>query len=142
MQQTDKKVCVVCGKVLSYDNSTGYCREHLIEHRRNKRLEKWLTTGNTGYGIDTTIRGPIREYIMNQQNGKCILCGQSTVWNGKELHLILDHIDGDASNSSRENLRLICPNCDSQLPTYKSRNKKSARNLRKQYIHDNYYMVE
>jgi len=34
-------------------------------------------------------------------------------WNGKELHFILDHIDGDASNNHKENLRLICPNCDS-----------------------------
>lgn len=48
-----------------------------------------------------------------------------------ELHFILDHIDGDASRNDRDNLRLICPNCDSQLPTYKSRNKNSARTFRK-----------
>lgn len=36
------------------------------------------------------------------------------------------HIDGDASNNFRDNLRLVCPNCDSQLDTYKSRNKNSA----------------
>ena len=50
-------------------------------------------------------------------------------WNGNELHFILDHIDGDASRNDRDNLRLICPNCDNQLPTYKSRNKNSARSL-------------
>lgn len=27
----------------------------------------------------------------------------------------------DPTNNRRENLRLMCPNCDSQLPTYKSR---------------------
>ena len=49
------------------------------------------------------------------------------------LHFILDHIDGDASNNFEFNLRLICPNCDSQLDTYKSRNKNSARTHRKNY---------
>ena len=33
-------------------------------------------------------------------------------------------IDGD---NVRSNLRLICPNCDSQLDTYKSKNKNGAR---------------
>ena len=40
---------------------------------------------------------------------------------------IVDHIDGKASNNRRDNLRCICPNCDSQLDTYKSKNKNSAR---------------
>lgn len=44
------------------------------------------------------------------------------IWNNKELHFILDHIDDDATNNIRTNLRMICPNCDSQLDTYKSRN--------------------
>ena len=52
-------------------------------------------------------------------------------WNGEHLNFILDHKDGDASNNYRNNLRLICPNCDSQLPTYKSRNKNSARVYRR-----------
>ena len=58
----------------------------------------------------------------------------ANMWNGKEINFVLDHIDGDASNSSRENVRLICPNCDSQLPTFKSRNKNSARNKRKEFL--------
>lgn len=28
------------------------------------------------------------------------------------------------------------PNCDSQLPTFKSRNKNSARNKRKEFLHE------
>lgn len=47
--------------------------------------------------------------------------------------MVLDHIDGDASNNTRENFRCVCPNCDSQLDTYKSKNKNSARTNRSKY---------
>lgn len=46
------------------------------------------------------------------------------------LVLVLDHIDGDSTNR-RENLRLVCPNCDSQLETYKMRNRGGGRYLRR-----------
>ena len=34
----------------------------------------------------------------------------------------------NASNNRRGNLRCVCPNCDSQLDTYKSKNKNGSRN--------------
>ena len=40
----------------------------------------------------------------------------------------LDHIDGDNSNHRWENIRLICPNCHSQLPNYCGNNKKKFNN--------------
>jgi hypothetical protein len=70
---------------------------------------------------------------LDKQSHKCEICGIGDFWNGKDLHFILDHIDGDASNDFEYNLRLICPNCDSQLDTYKSKNKNSARSHRKNY---------
>lgn len=44
---------------------------------------------------------------------------------------MLDHIDGDSTNNRRDNLRLVCPNCDSQLPTYKNRNHGKGRHARR-----------
>lgn len=67
----------------------------------------------------TTLR---RWYSKISNNNKCEICGQEKIWNGKELTMILDHINGDNHDNRLENLRWICPNCDSQLSTYAGRN--------------------
>jgi hypothetical protein len=36
------------------------------------------------------------------------------ICNGKTLKPILDHVSGNSRDNSPENLRLLCPNCDSQ----------------------------
>ena len=128
--------CSKCGKKISAENKSGFCQSCLVIHRREEKVRNWLETGDTGFTVDTTIRGAIRDYILQSQNNQCAICGMLNEWNGAELNFVLDHIDGDASNSSRDNLRLVCPNCDSQLPTFKSRNKNSARNKRKEFLHE------
>ena len=55
---------------------------------------------------------------------KCSICGQLPVWQGKELSLTLDHINGNNTDDRIENLRWICPNCDRQLDTFGSKNKR------------------
>jgi hypothetical protein len=39
----------------------------------------------------------------------------------------LDHIDGNWENNKPENLRLLCPNCDSLTETYCALNKGKGR---------------
>jgi hypothetical protein len=54
---------------------------------------------------------------------KCSWCGRKT-WRGRAILLELDHIDGDHLNNELSNLRLLCPNCHAQTPTYKGRNAR------------------
>jgi hypothetical protein len=126
--------CTRCGNKLCRANTSGLCQQCVIKARRETKITTWLESGDTGMGVDTTIRGVIREYILESQNHCCAICGTSDTWNNKKLNFVLDHIDGNAADSSPKNVRLICPNCDSQLDTYKSKNKNSARTLRKEFL--------
>lgn len=62
---------------------------------------------------------------------ECEMCGTGEEWNGKKLSLILDHIDGNNTNYLIENLRIICPNCDSTLDTFCYRNVKNREETKK-----------
>ncbi len=57
---------------------------------------------------------------------KCSCCGINE-YMGKRIGLELDHIDGDNSNHSLNNLRALCPNCHSQTDTYRSKKLKFLR---------------
>lgn len=54
---------------------------------------------------------------------KCYKCGMGPEWQSEEITLQMDHIDGDALNNSVDNLRILCPNCHSQTPTWAGRNR-------------------
>lgn len=58
---------------------------------------------------------------------KCAECGCEPVWRGKQLVLRLDHINGKRNDNRIENLRLLCPNCDSQQPTFCGRNIRKSK---------------
>ena len=126
-------LCKNCQKKIYNTSRSGLCYDCYKQAENKKKIDRWLATGDTGCGVATTLRNCIRDYIYNSQNNRCAICGIDRVWNNKVLNFILDHIDGNASNNHKNNLRLICPNCDSQLDTYKSKNKKSARNFREKY---------
>lgn len=53
---------------------------------------------------------------------KCAICGLEPIWNGKDLTLILDHINGKNHDDRLENLRWVCPNCNQQLETTNGKN--------------------
>ena len=74
----------------------------------------------------TYARHMLKKRILQQSliEYRCDCCGMDPEWEGKDLVLILDHINGVNNDNRLDNLRFVCPNCDSQLPTYKSGNRR------------------
>jgi hypothetical protein len=77
---------------------------------------------NSAYQDTSALRKRlIREGVLVET---CAECGIGPTWNGRRLVLQLDHINGERSDNRRENLRLLCPNCHSQTPTFSGRKNK------------------
>lgn len=128
-------ICLGCGEPLTKRHQKLYCSNACQRAKeRRENIARWLETGEVQ--LAGSRRHFVKHYLMEEQAGLCAVCGCPAEWNGVGLVFILDHIDGDASNKLRANLRLVCPNCDSQLPTYKSRNRGRGRSWRKQRYAD------
>jgi hypothetical protein len=80
--------------------------------------------------IDNGAPRTAKRYMLETCGHRCSICGVAD-WQGKPIPVVLDHIDGNASNWSLTNLRLVCGNGDMQLPTYKSKNRGKGRAWRR-----------
>lgn len=127
--------CRGCGVELSKRSQKVYCGNACqAATRREASTKLWLESGQAR--IDGHQGHYIREYLADVQSRCCAICGGASVWLELPLALVMDHIEGNPNNNQRENLRLICPNCDSQLATYKSRNRGKGRHFRRQRYAD------
>lgn len=59
-----------------------------------------------------------RLYDEGLKERVCEDCGQTEVWKGKKISLILDHKNGNHYDNRLENLRILCPNCNAALITH------------------------
>lgn len=85
-------------------------------------LEEVLVPRST-YSRGTLKRRLLKEGLLHPA---CQMCGQGPIWHGREMSLILDHINGIADDHRLENLRLVCPNCAATLDTHCGKQNRMA----------------
>lgn len=90
---------------------------------RDKTPLNEVLTKNSYYD-NSSLKKRLLEKGLFQK--RCSDCGLTTHWNGKPLTLQVDHINGVSTDNRIENLRLLCPNCHSQTPTWGSKNMKTT----------------
>lgn len=114
--------CKICGSNI-LRGSRSFCSHACYStYRWQQTLEKIETSGCIHESTHYHSSKLSRKYITQKHGYKCSICSISE-WQNQKLVLILDHINGKPNDWSITNLRFVCPNCDSQLPTYKSKNK-------------------
>lgn len=74
-------------------------------------------------------RGALKRRLYEEglKKYECEECGQGELWKGKQMSLILDHINGVNNDNRLENLKIVCPNCAATLLTHAGRNIKSKK---------------
>lgn len=91
-------------------------------------INRWKCGEESGMRGRTGISRHIRRYLFDRFDNKCCKCGWGkTNPTTNSVPLEVDHIDGDHTNNNESNLELLCPNCHSLTPTYKSLNKGKGR---------------
>lgn len=126
--------CLQCGQKFTIHpkQNTKYCSKRCEgEYKSLLKYKEYLLHPEL-YAQVRNMRW-VKKYILKEQNNRCSICKCSNIWNHRPLVFVLDHINGRASDNSRNNLRCICPNCDSQLDTFKSKNKNSDRIYHRKY---------
>ena len=115
------KPCAGCGKLTI---NPKYCSNSCQGDKRKK--DKYDEHKEQYTKGELSSRSRLRIFVQERDGRSCCKC-KLTEWMGKPITLWLDHISGNASDNTPENLRLVCPNCDSLSDTFGGKNRGNGR---------------
>lgn len=126
-------------------NRTGGNHSNIKRHIKRLNLDtthflgqghmKGKSSHNAGKGIPLEMilvenssysRHHLKRRLLNDGllESRCYICNLQPEWNNLPLVMRLDHKNGIYNDNRLDNLWLLCPNCDSQQPTFAGRNRK------------------
>lgn len=152
---TDTLICAHCNKSgwssrkgLGYHQA--YCKSNpdrkepapktdafyaAMSRRRGQVTNQWSDFDWDAVPYDQLSLGKKRERLFKECNYSCSQCGYNKTRDCGGIILEIDHIDGDHTNNSYDNLRVLCPNCHALTPNFRNwgraGNKKTSRRVRK-----------
>ena len=114
-------MCSVC-KIKCYDkveDNEPPTKElaNIINHELDQKTEQFLKYKNNDILKDKHLNSKyLKDYLIHNNliTNECSICGLNS-WQNNYLLLELDYIDQDVKNQDISNLRLLCPNCFSQV---------------------------
>lgn len=115
--------CLICGVQIKHGTRFTCSRECHHKKRWEEKKQEIIK------GLVSEPK-TLKRFLIEKFGHKCSVCS-NTEWMEKSIPLEIDHIDGDHKNNRPENIRLICPNCHAQTPTYGIKNKGRGREWRR-----------
>lgn len=118
--------CLVCKTLVpSRVNRSGLCSPSCKDAYR---VDQWLE-GNKTYDYVATF---MRRWLTSKEGEQCWTCGWNTFHPDGRSILQVEHINGNSTDNSSENLALLCPNCHALTPTFGARNMGNGRKNRRE----------
>jgi predicted RNA-binding Zn-ribbon protein involved in translation (DUF1610 family) len=120
-------------------NHSDFMKKMFSEDKLLRRSDEEVFCENSSVARASVKKRLIKNKIFKYE---CKECGQGEMWRGKKISLILDHENGINNDNRLENLRFLCPNCNSTLETHclgkvgvdKKNAKKNTTKEKREYV--------
>ena len=117
--------CLFCEASLVGKRGRKYCSTKCQHGFQWEQTKKDIESGSTDFTANV-----IKKYLLEMRGHGCEIC-KNKEWQGQQISIEIDHVNGNSEDNDLDNVRLICPNCHALTATYKARNTGNGRAKRR-----------